>query len=564
MKKERQLSKYIDELNKGKIPALKNNVEQDYDMLIETVKKVHLLREIEYPNELFEKQLIHSLSENDSIESSFVENDRNMNRMNTVIMEDFIVVKKSGVAHRLLRGLSYTAVIAAAGLLLAMGFNRLLPTEPTNIVYAMEKAVKEVEAYHGILEVMQINELGEAISQSTREVWANLKGEYYLEEIDGFSKGLITVNNGESKWQISPKDKQVFLFAAFPDPYHFTFELESELEEMKAATLVKEVGMELINGRKALKLEITPKGGDSYYLWLDVETELPLQKLTAMQNSIQYKMTYNFIEYIDSFPEELQTYVLPQGYEEVDLNPEQFVLTMEEAAELVGFSPVSYEVTPLDYKLEKISVDKNLSAVTLYYNHKRVEKKIAIRQSKISKDFTTNAGAVLGSIGDRNLEIVFTSQVTSLRWQEGDMEYNIYGEMQMEDLIAFAQEITDEKVSVSDVSNDSEVKPQIEVETDLEAETNEQKSVDAGHSPWKLDPVFVTQVFASLLISPEGIVGDYPIAYDDVVIIENNGVDATAEIMDNNSIAKYVYLKRLIRQDETGIWTVVGYDVVEK
>ena len=563
MKKERQLSKYIDELNKGKIPALKDNVEQDYDMLIETVKKVHLLREIEYPNELFEKQLIYSLSENDSIESSFVENDRNMNRMNTVIMEDFIVVKKS-VAHRLLRGLSYTAVIAAAGLLLAMGFNRLLPTEPTNIVYAMEKAVKEVEAYHGILEVTQINELGEAISQSTREVWANLKGKYYLEEIDGFSKGLITVNNGESKWQISPKDKQVFLFAAFPDPYRFTFELESELEEMIAATLVKEVGMELINGRKALKLEITPKGGDSYYLWLDVETELPLQKLTAMQNSIQYKMTYNFIEYIDSFPEELQTYVLPQGYEEVDLNPEQFVLTMEEAAELVGFSPVSYEVTPLDYKLEKISVDKNLSAVTLYYNHKRVEKKIAIRQSKISKDFTTNAGAVLGSIGDRNLEILFTGQVTSLRWQEGDMEYNIYGEMQMEDLIAFAQEITDEKVSVPDVSNDSEVKPQIEVETDLEAETNEQKSVDAGHSPWKLDPVFVTQVFASLLISPEGIVGDYPIAYDDVVIIENNGVDATAEIMDNNSIAKYVYLKRLIRQDETGIWTVVGYDVVEK
>ena len=29
MKKERQLSKYIDELNKGNIPASKDNVEQD-------------------------------------------------------------------------------------------------------------------------------------------------------------------------------------------------------------------------------------------------------------------------------------------------------------------------------------------------------------------------------------------------------------------------------------------------------------------------------------------------------------------------------------------------------
>lgn len=142
-------------------------------------------------------------------------------------------------------------------------------------------------------------------------------------------------------------------------------------------------------------------------------------------------------------------------------------------------------------------------------------------------------------------------------------EYNISGEMQMEDLMAFAQEISNEKVSIPEVSYDNEVLPQVKVETDLDSESYEQKSVDAGHSPWKLDPVFVTQVFASLLISPEGIIGDYPIAYDDIVIIKNNGVDAVAEVKDNNSIAKYVYLKRLIRQDETGIWSVVGYDVVE-
>ncbi len=554
--KERQLSKYIDEINKGKLPTPKDTNNQDYDKLIETVKKIRLLREIEYPDEMYEKQLIHSLSENDSVNS--VKTDA----INKIIKIENFKEEKSRI-QRFWKGVSYTAVIVAAGLLLTLGLNRLLPTEPTSIVYAMEKAMKEVEAYHGILEVTQINELGEATSQSTREVWANLKGEYYLEEIDGFSKGIVTVNNGESKWQINSQDNQVLLFAAYPDPYRFTFELELELEEMKAATLIKEVGVEFINERKALKLEITPKDGDSYYLWLDEETELPLQKLTAMQNSIQYKISYSFIEYINSIPDELQTYSLPQGFEEVDLNPEQFVLTMEEAAELVGFSPVYYEVTPADYRLEKISVDKNLSAVKLYYNYEKVEKKIVLMQSKALKDFIPDAGTVLGSIGDHNLEILISGQVTSLRWQEGDMEYSIYGEIQMEDLMAFAQEITEEKVSIPEVSNDSEVKPQIEVETDLEAETNEQKSVDAGHSPWKLDPVFVTQVFASLLISPEGIVGDYPIAYDDIVIIENNGVDAIAEIKDNNSIAKYVYLKRLIRQDETGIWTVVGYDVVE-
>ncbi|WFR55971.1 hypothetical protein QA584_20475 [Anaerocolumna sp. AGMB13025] len=105
--------------------------------------------------------------------------------------------------------------------------------------------------------------------------------------------------------------------------------------------------------------------------------------------------------------------------------------------------------------------------------------------------------------------------------------------------------------------------PQVEIPVNWEAEKNEQKSVDAGHSPWKLDPIFVTQVFASLLISPEGIEGDYPIAYEDIILIKNNGEIAIAEIKDDKTIVSRVYLKRLIRQDSTGIWTVIGYDPIK-
>jgi hypothetical protein len=87
--------------------------------------------------------------------------------------------------------------------------------------------------------------------------------------------------------------------------------------------------------------------------------------------------------------------------------------------------------------------------------------------------------------------------------------------------------------------------------------------VDQGHSPWKLDPVFVAQVFASLLLSPQGITGDYPIAYNDIKILYNNGIEAIAVINDAKSIAHYVYLKRFTRIDESGIWTVIGYDPVK-
>lgn len=120
------------------------------------------------------------------------------------------------------------------------------------------------------------------------------------------------------------------------------------------------------------------------------------------------------------------------------------------------------------------------------------------------------------------------------------------------------------KLILSDIGEEAAAgrEPTIKVDVDLAAEKQEQKSVDAGHSPWKLDPAFVAQVFASLLLSPEGITGEYPIPYEKIEITANNGIDATAEIKSTNSIAKYVYLKRLVRQDDTGIWTVVGYDPV--
>ncbi|MFV0343149.1 MAG: hypothetical protein ACK5JH_09730 [Anaerocolumna sp.] len=99
----------------------------------------------------------------------------------------------------------------------------------------------------------------------------------------------------------------------------------------------------------------------------------------------------------------------------------------------------------------------------------------------------------------------------------------------------------------------------ISVPYTLSEEEYAQKQVDQGHSPWRLDPAYVALVFASLMISPEGIVGDYPIAYQNIVIAKNDGINAVADIKDQASLIKRIYLKRLIKTDESGIWTVIGY-----
>ncbi|MFY3791177.1 hypothetical protein ACOQFO_05680 [Ureibacillus sp. MALMAid1270] len=112
-------------------------------------------------------------------------------------------------------------------------------------------------------------------------------------------------------------------------------------------------------------------------------------------------------------------------------------------------------------------------------------------------------------------------------------------------------------------ADDYKINPQVDVNVDLKIEEATQKSVDEGHSPWRLDPLYTAQVFASLHLFPEGIVGDYPIEYENLKLVFSNNEDAVVEVNDIDSPIKMVYLKRLIRQDETGIWTVVGYDLTK-
>ena len=54
------------------------------------------------------------------------------------------------------------------------------------------------------------------------------------------------------------------------------------------------------------------------------------------------------------------------------------------------------------------------------------------------------------------------------------------------------------------------------------------------------------------------------IKIDKYIILQNRGITAIVEVGDSNSAVGKVYLKRLIRKDSTGIWTVVGYDPADK
>lgn len=552
---ESKLSKYIDSLNKEKKPQEHGNELETKEMeeLFDTVRLVRSLKEPDIPRQNYYEELVGNL------QSQLVNEKRTTK------------VRKKWLSW----GISVAAVIA-----LIFTFNILGNVKKTNVVYAMEQAFKEVKAYHGILEVMETNAEGKSTSQSEIEVWADKNGRYYVKGLEGAQKDLITINNGEKKWQVQPDEKEVDLLTTFPDTYSFVFEIGKEVEDVKNSIDTKVIGDEEIAGRNATIVEVAAQGGDSYKVWIDKETKMPIQKQSSMTNSIQYTVRYNNIEFTETIPKELLDYNVPEGFKEVNDRSEQFVNSVEEAKDIAGFMPKMLEDIPKSFIQSNISVIKNTKSIKINYTSEDNKNKVSIIQKKADDEFKPAAMSIIGKINNSVAEVQSPieneegilqgagaysglTDISSVRWQQDSFEYAVIGNVSLEDLKLFVKGIANEELEIESESKESLEKPQVEVPINLEIEKADQKNADAGHSPWKLDPAFVSQVFVSLKISPEGIQGEYPIKYEELKIIKNTGTEVMVEVGGDTPIKK-VYLKRLIRQDNTGIWTVVGYDPVNQ
>lgn len=551
---ERKLSDYIDKLNAEQKPKEHEGPTDspELEKLYDTVRLARSLKEPAMPEADYPKRLACNVRSQ--------------------------LTRKNPAKNRRRIWLTGMAGVAAI-LVMAIMINFILPLGGTNIVYAMEEAFRDVKAYHGLLEIVQTNAEGDQTTQAKLEVWADKEGHYYIKGLEGSQKGLITVNNGREKWQIRPDQREVHIFPAFPDAYRFTFELGKEIDKVKNALSTKVVGEDTVAGRQSSIVEVSPQGGAPYRIWIDKETKLPLQKQYEMQNALQYTITYTEIEFSNVIPAELTAYNVPDGFKEINANPEQLVNNMEEAREAVGFVPKVPESIPAGYTQDSIAIVPGAKLVKLYYAADGKDAKTIVIQGESAGEFKPAAAAVLGKVDNSTAEIqspmyedlgilgsgglyAGMTDISSIRWQQDGFEHAVVGSASLEELVLFTKGLANGSFEMPPL-DEQPSKPQVEVPVDLEVEGNEQKGVDAGHSPWRLDPAFVAQVFVSLEMSPGGITSEYPIKYEDFKVTENNGKDAIVEASGDKTPIKRVYLKRLIRQDATGIWTVVGYDPTE-
>ncbi|HPW00272.1 MAG TPA: hypothetical protein PLP20_04350, partial [Oscillospiraceae bacterium] len=547
---EKVLSDYLDGWNQRDGSGKETQASPEMKRLLKTAGMVRGLREPEMP------------------EAGYA------GRLSRAVAERLDPPKK---AHAPRRRWFVGALAGAEALVIALGIFFFHPFANGNIVYAMEKSFENVKAYHGVLTVVETNAAGESTTQARLEVWADQQGHYYEKGLSGAQQGLVTVNNGEQKWQLRPSERQAILFPAAPDPYQFTFDLGREITAAKGAVKAETAGNGTVCGRAATILEVTPQGGEPYRIWVDKETNLPLQRQSAMQNAIRYTVTYSRIEFAEAIPAELLSYSLPEGYEQIEESPEQEVANLEEAQRIVGFMPKTVAALPEGYAAAGIRVELNTKAVKRSFVSADGTKTVWLLEQKAAGALTPASTAVLGKLGGELLEIqspvgeaagvlgggpyAGVTGISSLRWQRDGCEYALVGSAPLAQLKAFAESLTGE---AAEIPGETAGQPQIKVPVDMGVEKADQRSVDAGSSPWRLDPVYVAQVFASLQLSPEGITGDYPIAYEDLSLTENTGVKAVVEVAGDKTPVHRVYLERLVRQDSTGVWTVTGYDPADQ
>jgi len=399
-----------------------------------------------------------------------------------------------------------------------------------DVVHAMDQAVAKLTSYHGVLEMRMTDAAGREWLIRRVEVWSDgPRKAFRLED------GTLTVDDGSKRWQERPAEHELVLLPSVGQLGEGTLDLRAEAD--RALEYPHELlGYETVAGRRAAHIKIEPPGGRPYDLWIDAQTKLPLRLTTAMQNAIQ--TTYTFVSFEANRGGDPSIFAYPdpkkKGYQVIADDPGQVVTSLREAAAVSGVDALLPGEAPA-----RIVAFRD--RVVLDYGETLVAEK------KAEGPFVPAPNSALGRAAGGPLEVWWDS----LRWRQAGLEIAVKGPRAQELAAQLAGELT---MPQATATGDPSEKADVKVPVDLSAVRAQQQQVDGGHSPWWLDPAQVAMAFVHGRQAPG--TGAQPQPTFTVAL--NTGAVAVVEV-DWGSIER-VYLKRLVRQDETGIWTVVGYD----
>ncbi len=448
-KTEKRLSDYIDALNAEQEPEKQQGPADtpELEKLLATVRLIRTLKEPELSDSGYPQRLAQGVADEiqkkhqTHLQPSAKANLQHDRRINARFLRRWVLPPVAA----LVAGLCLFVLISNG----TGWFNH-------DVVYAMEKAVSNLSSYHGVMEIRSNNAAGEEWMVRRVELWS--EGEKYaIRQNDD----TLTVNNGERKWHIRPGNKEVALLPLVPDPIRHGFDLRDEAKRAQQYPHAV-VGTEIIAGRQASKLEISPPGGLAYHLWVDKETKLPVQLQTTMQNGLQ--TTYTFVKFEPNTRINPRVFAFqpPPGYKVVEEDPGQLVAAVEEAAAICQFTPLLPQEAPtriLAFQ-DRIVLDYGETTVV---------------ETPSRGSFEPVANSALGTAAGGPLEVWWER----LRWQQEGIEIQVEGPRRVELARQIAADLT-----LPDVGQELVSRAQVKDPVDREIVKSDQQQVDRGSSPW--------------------------------------------------------------------------------
>jgi outer membrane lipoprotein-sorting protein len=567
---EDRLSDYIDALNEEHNPEkhLGSPDNPELARLLATARLVRSLKELALPDPGYPQRLAEAVS--GSI------NSRDPADLPTKAASEQKLGEQTRKRARWCRRrwvLPAAAVVIAGAILLVFLVNGA-GLGHRDIAYAMQQAVSQVTSYHGVLETLTVNAAGKEVKEVRQEIWWEQGKDAILQDDTTAPQydGTLTVNNGEQYWQVQPQEKTVEVIASppllttstVPDLGELQYEAERALQYPHTI-----VGSEVIAGHQTTKLQISPPEDRPYFMWVDTETNLPIQLQTdVLQGGFQTTSTFLSFEPNVRIDPAIFAYSPPAGYRVIDDDPKQLVATAQQAADISGLTPLLPQQKPN-------RIFAYHGRVILDYGGVIISETVA-KQSPVGGKFDN--GAMLGTAAGGTLEVIPWTRLSKLLWRQQGIDLDVDGSP-MDQMVVLARQIAPD-LTLPDPAADLVGQARVKVPADLNSAATEQLQADSGKFPWAagVDPMYISFIFVNEQVCPPGtfsvpktpdaaqpgtgsaksLFGQPKIPYTSFEQVANNGVEAVVAVADGQ--IEQVYLKRLVRQDETGVWSVVGYD----
>jgi outer membrane lipoprotein-sorting protein len=422
-----------------------------------------------------------------------------------------------------------TAAAVAAAVIIGSTF---LPVRGRlSVVQAMEQTVAKIDSYHAVVEHRFQGPDPTKVDIQTEEIW--YQGDQYA-----WNNGMReeTISNGEREWRVNHDQKYV----------QYGFPLTPKLLPFQPENLLKSVlnqpytieGAEQIAGRQASRVRFEVPNLKAYHMWIDNETKLPLQIEMQHWGGTVSTETYKTFQLNLTIDPAHFTYQAPDGYTVSDEG--RRVASIAEAAAAVGFQPAVPGEAP---RLIVVQGDQ----VRMGFGDVEIDEGPQHQTSAHTGPFALDQRTDYGWTGAVPVRAVAGQHFW---WHQNGVELEIHGSDRALDV---ARQIApDLSVPYEPYSNpylvsliDNPVK--VDMDAALAAEIEHAENLSTHGDRTLPVPVAMRFVGGMAAVSES--------AFHEA---GNNGAEAIVAISEG-PVSK-VYLRRVARQDERGLWWVIGYD----